>query len=243
VRKPLRLHVVVVSLLVAAIAIGGFWRSYFAPLLAGTLRTDTLLHLHAGVFMGWVGLLIAQAAFAARGRIDLHRQLGRLGIGWGVLLILVGLWTTGVRVALQAREVSVDTAAAFLVWPLLDMVLFGLLFGAAVALRHRPPWHKRLMIAASVALLVAPVGRLLPAAAPTAGSWFMGDSAALHAAVVVAWLAPLLIAAAHDLWRHGRVHAAYLGSIALLVASSFRDGLTSLPGWSLLARQLIAPFG
>lgn len=240
---PLRVHFVVISLLIATVAIAGFWRSYFAPLLAGSLRIDTLLHLHAAVFVGWVGLLVAQAVLAARGRLDLHRRLGRIGIGWGLLLIVVGLWTTGVRVALQAREVSIDAAVAFLVWPLLDMAVFALLFGTAVALRHRPPWHKRLMIAASVALLVAPIGRLVPAAAPSAGSWFLGDSAALHIAVVVAWLAPLLVAAGHDLWRHGRVHAAYLGSIVLLVVSSFRDVLTAHPDWGALARALIAPFG
>lgn len=241
--KPRRVHYVAISLLIATVALAGFWRSYFAPLLAGTLRTDMLLHLHAAVFVGWLGLLMAQAVLASRGHLDLHRRLGRLGIGWGVLLIVVGLWTTGVRVALQARQVSIDAAAAFLVWPLLDMGVFALLFGTAVALRHRPPWHKRLMIAASVALLIAPISRLVPAAAPSAGSWFMGDSAPLHAAVVGAWLAPLLVAAGHDLWRYRQVHAAYLGSIVLLVVSSFRDALTTHPAWGTLARALIAPFG
>lgn len=240
--RPLQLHVVAISLLIAAIAVAGFWRSYFAPLLAGTLRTDAVLHLHAAVFVGWLALLIAQAGLAASGRVDLHRRLGRLGIAWGIVLIAVGLWTTGVRVALQARQASIDAASAFLVWPLLDMALFALLFGAAVAMRRRAQWHKRLMIAASVALLVAPIGRLIPVASPSAGNWFMGDSPLLHAGVVAAWLAPLLLAAAHDLWRQRRVHAAYIGSIVLLGLSSFRDALTGGPLWRDFARHAIGLF-
>jgi hypothetical protein len=228
--------------LIAAIAIGGFWASYFGPLLARRLSTEPILHLHAFVFTGWVLLLVLQTALASRGRIDAHRRVGRIGVAWGLVLIGVGLATTGVRVAGLAARDSFAAAAAFLVWPLLDMVVFALLFGAAVALRRRPQWHKRLMILATTSLLVAPVARIVPAPSPTAGNLFFGDSVATHAVFMLAWLAPSLIAAAHDLWRDKRVHPAYAAGLALIVLTSFRDQIVGHPAWQAVARWVITTF-
>jgi len=47
------------------------------------------------VFTGWLALFSGQAMFAANGRLRWHLRLGRIGIAYGVLLVIVGL-TTGV---------------------------------------------------------------------------------------------------------------------------------------------------
>jgi hypothetical protein len=233
----------VFSLLLTAIAITGFWSSYYGPVLAGQPTATALLHLHAAVFTGWLAILVAQATLAARGRITAHRRFGRFGVFWGLLLLVVGLWTAGARTAWRATQPGgFDDAAAFLVWPLIDMIVFAAFFAAAVALRHRPQWHKRLMLVASTNLLVAPVGRLLPAPPPSAGELFFANSFATHAGYLVLWLAPLLLAAGHDLWRHGRVHPAYTIGLVVITVSSLRDQVVSLEVWRAIVRGVVGAF-
>jgi hypothetical protein len=64
------------ALLAVVIAAIGFWPTYFGPLLKGTLHTQLVIHVHAAVFVTWLGLFIAQAALAATGRVALHMRLG-----------------------------------------------------------------------------------------------------------------------------------------------------------------------
>jgi uncharacterized membrane protein YozB (DUF420 family) len=74
-----------------AIVVIGFWSTYFAPLLRGTLAIPTVVHVHALVFLGWIGLMLAQVIVAARGNIRLHRRIGRWGIAYGCAVIVMGL--------------------------------------------------------------------------------------------------------------------------------------------------------
>ncbi|MGH6949690.1 MAG: hypothetical protein ACREH4_02365, partial [Vitreimonas sp.] len=62
----------------ALIALAGFWPSYFGHILPGTLAHPLYIHLHAVVFGGWLALVIAQAWFAASGRLALHKRIGPL---------------------------------------------------------------------------------------------------------------------------------------------------------------------
>lgn len=82
-----------VSVLMGIIAIAGFWPTYFGPLVGGTIEQPPIIHFHALVFSGWLLLFLTQAVLAATGRVSWHVRLGRIGIGYGVLLIIVGLFT------------------------------------------------------------------------------------------------------------------------------------------------------
>lgn len=82
-----------IGFLCLLIAIAGFWPTYFGPLLAGTPHALPIIHLHAIVFTGWVILVIAQAWLAATRRIALHMKVGKFGMAWGLVVILVG-WAT-----------------------------------------------------------------------------------------------------------------------------------------------------
>jgi hypothetical protein len=90
--------------------------------------------------------------------------------------------------------------------PLLDMLVFAPLFAAAIYYRRTPELHKRLMIVATTALLVAAVTRMP----------FLGRPAnqlLLH----LIWTAPILLAMAHDFWRHRKVHPVYVLGLVILV--------------------------
>jgi hypothetical protein len=210
------------ALLVVAIAVAGFWPSYYRPVLAGTFDGRPLVHLHAIVFTGWLALLIAQAAFAAAGRIDLHRALGRAGIGYGVALVVLGLVIAFSFFERQLASGEAHVARAFLFSTLSDMVIFGGLFAAAIANRSRPARHKRLMLVATTYLLIAPVGRIAVLA-----------TMPLHLAV---WLSPIVLAALYDYLSQRIVHPIYVTSlIGLAAVEATRADIGETAVWQAIA--------
>ena len=159
-----RVAYMALSVLMALIAIVGFWPRYFGPLVLGTLVQPLLIHIHATVFTGWLVLFSLQAYFAATKRLQLHMRVGRVGIWYAVLLILVGL-TTGV---LRAAASPSGRAEQLLYVSFADMAMFAGFFGAAIWYRKKPKVHRPAMVVAATSLLVAAVGRMafLPASGP-----------------------------------------------------------------------------
>jgi hypothetical protein len=110
---------VAIACLAALIAALGFWPSYFGPLLAGGVDKPPFIHLHAAVYVGWLCIFIAQTSFAAARRMDLHVALGNLGMGYGVLLIVVGLAAAFGMFAIRVHSGDLDAAQARLTAPFL----------------------------------------------------------------------------------------------------------------------------
>ncbi|MGI9258473.1 MAG: hypothetical protein ACR2QQ_06545 [Gammaproteobacteria bacterium] len=187
----------------------GFWPSYYGPLTQGTTQVSWILHFHGVIYMGWMGLFIAQTVLAASGRIGAHRSVGSVGIGYGITVLIVGVLVSFIAPVMHvnAGEWTIDQAATFLPIPLGDMVLFGGLFGAAVAYRQKPEIHKRLMLLATVALLFAAVFRLW------AAGW-----ASMPAAIFL-WYVPVILGIAYDGLRQGRVPPVYwIGAAAMSIS-------------------------
>jgi hypothetical protein len=213
-----------------ALVLRGFWPSYFGPLLSGRPAVRPLLmHLHGVVFSGWMVLLVVQILLVARRRVALHRTLGLVSVGYAVLLIGLGLWVSiSAPVAhVRAGEWSRDQAASFLLLPLVDMVLFAGFFTAAVVYRRRADYHKRLMFAATLAIVFAAVGRMF-------------DSSL--AAFFAVWLSPLAGAMIFDRVTRGHVHRVYVVTCAVFVAAFCRILLMETPIWMAVGRTLLSPF-
>jgi hypothetical protein len=202
---PRRLYVSL-AVLAIAIAIVGFWRSYFGPLLAGVVDTPAIIHFHAAVYVGWLALFLTQAVLAATGRVAAHMKLGRFAIGYGVLVIAAGLLAAFGMFVLRVRAGEIAAAQTALLGPLLDMLVFAPLFAAAVYFRRKPELHKRLMIVATTSLLIAAVGRMP----------FLGQPRSLLLVHLI-WTAPILLAMAHDFWRQRRIHPVYVLALVVLV--------------------------
>ena len=196
-----------ITLLVTAIAFVGFWPTYFGPLFTGTVDKLPVIHVHAAVYVGWLALFIAQAWFAATRRMDLHVRLGNFGIGYGVLVIVMGVTAAIWMFAVRLRAGNFDDAAGRLVAPLMDMVFFAPLFAAAVRLRRKPEPHKRLMIVATTVLLIAAVGRMTFLGRP----W----------PVLLVWSSPLLLGAVYDVVRRRAVPWIYLLGVAVIATRLF----------------------
>jgi hypothetical protein len=157
-----------------------------------------LVHLHAVVFFGWVTLFVTQNLLVTRGSIALHRRLGWIGAAWASAMIVIGIYIT-VTMARNGTTPFFFLPAYFLVMNALSILCFGGLVAAAILLRKRTEWHRRLLYCAMAVLTGPAFGRLLPMPllAPYA-QW------GVFAAVML-WP---LIAIIADLRRRGAVHPA-----------------------------------
>lgn len=216
------------TLFLIATVVTGFWPSYFGTLLTGGVERPLVMHLHGAVFTGWMALLFLQVGLAASGRVRLHRQVGRAGIGYGVLVWVLGVVVTFAAPIMHVRsgEWTVDQAAGFLLLPIGDMFLFAGFFGAAIAYRQKPDIHKRLIIAATVALAFAAVGRLNLPLLP----------------FFLLWISPMVMAMVFDLVTRGQVHRVDAISTAVLAMAFVRVPFVESEGWLVVGRAMLQPF-
>lgn len=136
------------TVLITAFAVAGFWPTYWGPLFSGTLDLHWLLHVPGIVFALWLVLLIVQSGLVYRGKVGLHETLGvSLGVGWGMLLILVGYSAVvgSISPAVGQEYKALQGFIAGLPGILGGLVSFGILFTAGIPLQRHPAAHKRLM--------------------------------------------------------------------------------------------------
>lgn len=196
--------------------------SFSAPLL---------VHAHAVVFMGWVGIYLLQNIFAATGRQGLHRRLGWIAAVWIVPMLVLGCAVT-VAIARRGQVPFFFTPLQFLVFDPLSLFTFAGLTVAAIVMRRRTDWHRRLHFCAMAILLGPGFGRLLPM--PLLAPW------AWEATAVACLLFPLAGMVA-DLRRQGRVHPAWGWGVAATVGFVLlTEAITYSPVGQMLYRAVVA---
>ena len=205
------------------IAVVGFWPTYFGPLVLGTIAQPLLIHLHATVFVGWLVLFLTQVVLAASGRVAWHLRLGRLGIGYGVLVIIVGLLT---GISRSADRIRLGLAGERLLFvAVADMTVFATFFGAAIAFRRKPQIHKRLMMVAATMLLVAAASRMT----------FLPNLQVRQAV----WVSPILLAMAYDFRAQRLIHPVYLVGLGAFFVRALSPGfIATTDTWSAVAHWL-----
>lgn len=163
-----------------------------------TLAVPAVYHLHGVTYMGWVAIFVAQHALAARGNIAVHKRLGRLAMIWVALMVVMGLAIT-ITVIQRGTTPFFFLPQYFLIANPLTLFAFVGLVIAAVTMRARSDWHRRLHLCAMAMILGPAFGRLLPA------------PLLIPYAFEVSTLAGLifpLIAIVRE-WRAGAVHPAW----------------------------------
>lgn len=207
----------------------GFARTYYlkgffnSPALPGKL-----VHLHGLVMTLWVILFLVQVRLVATRRTQLHR---RLGVTAGIFAALV--FTVGVMTAIAAAArggTPGPPPLQFLVVPLGDMLLFGILIGTALYFRNRMEIHKRLMLIAAVNLLAPAIARIplhfIEAGGPLA---FFGLTDLC-----------LLVCVAYDTIKNRRLHPAFVWSVLLIIVSQpLRIMLAGTQIWLQFATWLV----
>lgn len=180
------------------------------------------VHLHALVFFGWTALYVLQNALVATGSVALHRRLGWIGAGWAAAVVVIGVATT-VMMVRRGSAPFFFQPAFFLFMNSLSVLCFGGLVGAAIRLRRRTDWHRRLMTCGMAGLTGPAFGRLLPM--PLLIPW---AAWAVFAAILILPLIGLVV----DTRRRGRVHPAWLWGIGALTITQLAMGIMagSVPG-------------
>lgn len=206
----------------------GFWRSYFGPLLrTGAVDRPWVVHVHGAVYVGWLALLFAQVWFARAGRLRLHRQIGRVGIVYGALVWVMGMivaFTAPIR-HIHSGEWTLDFGAGLLIRTLGSMMLFAGFFIAAIVNRQRPEIHKRLILAATVSLSFAAIGRITEE-----HGWFL-----------LIWLSPMLAMMAVEMYTQRRVHGVTVISTVILLVAYTRVLLQNTEVWLPIGRAMLRP--
>lgn len=223
-RRPRSRFYLGLTIVCAAIAIGGFAPSYWLQLPAGTFKGPPLLHIHGALATGWVLFLISQSMLVNRGSLAQHRAWGLFGISLASVLTVVA-----VIVAIESMITKLDQGQgnpvrAFLIVPLSGILMFAGFTAAAVANIRRPEWHRRFMIVGTVALLGAAMARVFfffaVGGGPGVRPGLVGGPPPPAMPMVSGLLLQLILVAGmvHDKRRKGRVHPAWIYGFAIMTA-------------------------
>jgi hypothetical protein len=161
-RPPKKLHAyfIIFTAVFGLFVLAGFTRSFFIPVTSGTFSRPPVVHIHGAIFFGWTGLLLLQALLASTGKLRLHRKIGS-GAAWLVApMVILGAIVSARDAINDFNAGEGEERLSFFYGELADLAMFGLLSGAAMLLRDKPDFHKRLVIMGSLGLLGAAVGRI-----------------------------------------------------------------------------------
>ena len=202
----------------------GFGPTYY---LKGLFNTPPLprflIHVHGIVMTAWVLLFVAQVYFIRSTRIKTHQKLGLLSIALAVAIVISGLATA----IASAKYGSTSTPPGaqpleFLIVPFFDVIVFLILFAAAVYYRRNAANHKRLMLLTVLNFLPPAIARfpfgLTEAYGPL---WFFGVPDVLAIIFVIV-----------DTWRNKKLNTVFLaGAIFMIVSHWARLPLSTTSVW------------
>lgn len=191
----------------SALIFAGFAPSFYLKSVINAPPPLTALTMtHGVVFTAWMLVVIAQATFIAMKKPAPHRQLGILGVLLFGAMISLGLSTAITAARLGNAPPGAPEQPYFFALPAIGLLALLIVVAAALWLRRRSDWHKRLMIAAFIMMTQPGVGRLaIPAGFAEQG------------VTIGFFVMEILLASAigYDLLKYRRVHPAYWASAAI----------------------------
>jgi hypothetical protein len=215
-------------LVVIGVVVAGFGPGYARSVAAPGL--PWWVHLHGAVMTAWIALFVAQGRLARHRSMAWHQRLGALSVALVVAMIVLAAATSAMSLV-RGEVPPFFTPAKMLCAGILNMAGFLVFYVAAVAMRSRTDWHKRLMLVATILLTWPALVRLVAL-----------QHVATHAIIPVSiatLLALMLVAPALEFaWRR-RLHPAYLwglGVVALLLP--LYTGLGNSAALRLMATHL-----
>jgi hypothetical protein len=228
-----RIFYTAVAGVVAAIVFAGFGPTFYLR-TSSQLPLSMLLTIHGVLFTSWIVLLIMQTSFIAAGRRDVHKRVGIAGIVLGAAMIALAVLAAVDALRRGAAPLPGVDPRTFLIIPLGDAGLFAGFLGAGFYYRRSPETHKRLMIVATLSLLGAAFGRMIPRLG--VGFLIRGGPLSIFGLVL------LLVAAcaAYDFAMRRRVHPVYVwGGIAIALSVPVRLLVGTTTVWLAFADRLL----
>ena len=194
------------ALLMLVTVFVGFARTYYLAGLFQAPLPSLIIHLHGAAFSCWILLLITQVSLVSAGRVDIHRRLGIAGFVLACLMVVLGVMAATDSLVRNAGPPGRDPLF-FYVIPLSNILVFGTVIFFAFRARSNPPAHKRLILIATTALMVAAIAR-----------WPL---AMVHRKPAVAELVSytfLLMLVAYDLWSTRKLQRTTIWAGAFLIS-------------------------
>jgi hypothetical protein len=219
------------GLVASGLVFWGFAPTYYLKLLFGSPALSTRLHIHGAIMSSWLVLFFAQACLISARRVDLHRRLGLAGVAIAILVVIVGSTTT---FNAAAREVGLHSEEAtarvtVLGLELVQMALFAALIGAAIWMRRRPDYHKRLMLLGTACMMPSAFSRI-----PLNLTFMVTNMQS----ILLLFNLFVLVCAFIDTWRHRRLHPAFgwggllaIGGLDLAYAGAISPPWIRLGTW------------
>ena len=179
------------------VASAGFFLTYTLPMSRGSFDGPSWSHVHGALLTGWLLLTIVQTQLVASS-FGLHRRLG-----WVAVILVPAIAVSTVAIGLEATRRDLAAGATTgMAGNVTAPLAFCALVAAAIALRRRPQWHKRLILIASVVIIWPAWFRwrhFLP--------WVPRPELTF---AVLATNLIILVAMVRDRWRFGAVHPVYI---------------------------------
>jgi hypothetical protein len=202
----------------------GFARTYYLAGIFHAPLPSLIIHLHGAAFTFWILLLVTQTSLVAAGRVDIHRRLGIAGFLLACAMVVLGVLAATDQLAHRATPTGLDPKFFYVV-PITDMLIFSTLMFFAFRARSNPSAHKRLILIATNALLIAAIARW-----PFA---FVGRNPVRAALITYIFL---LMIAAYDLWSTRKIHRATLYASAFLIfVQQIRFPIAQTAAWHAFA--------
>jgi hypothetical protein len=208
-----------------------FLRHWFQGWAALHAAPESFFVIHGLIITAWFALLIAQVALVGSHRVRLHRQMGWIGTGVAVAVVILGIWGSLIAAGRPTGFVDVPVPLLqFLAIPLSLLLLFSIFVVLAILRRRDAQAHKRYMMLASLSLIEAAVGR-----------WPL---AFLRKATLLPFLSPLdltvdlllLPLVWWDLHSRKRLHPVTLwGGLALILIHPLRLMIAGTAAWQQFA--------
>lgn len=223
----------------AALAVIGFWPTYFGPLLAGDIETlrvgplarpaSLMIHVHSASMVTWLAFFIAQTWLAASGRVRLHVKLGPWVMGYAVLVVVIGVFAMSEGFAARLAAGEVVIAQRWLFGVLRDFVFLVPFLAAGWLYRRQPEIHKRMMLVVTTLLIGPAIGRMVFLGAPLPVWKFM-----------LVWPVPVYLAMIHDFRGRRIVHPAYVIALVAMLTMRLVLPLNTSAVWQTMASHITA---
>jgi uncharacterized membrane protein YozB (DUF420 family) len=194
-----------VAVLFPLITVIGFAPSYYLkPAFNTPPLPSVLVHAHGLVMSLWIVLFAVQAYLISSKRVKLHMTLGLSSVVLAALMMVTGMMTAGAA-AKRGSGFPGYPPLVFLSVPVTGMVVFAILFAAALYYRKNAANHKRLMLVTVLIFLSPSISRLPLPFIPVLGSiWFFGVPSLIGIALLIG-----------DTYRNGKLNTAFLAGVVL----------------------------
>lgn len=222
---------IIASILVVAAVLIGFGPTFYLKQFFGNPPiARSIIWIHGFVMAACVLLFVVQVYFISSKKIKLHQKLGMAGVGLAILVFV-----TGMMVTLAAAKYGTASAPAgippleFMIVPFGDMLVFVILFGAALYYRKNSPNHKRLMLLTMINFIPPAIARFPGGFIDYGPLWFYGVPTLITIALI-----------ALDAWYNRKLNKVFLfAGIFLIAAMWIRLPLSSTGAWLGFAQWLI----